>query len=443
MSLKRQGFKIFVIVLALAYVQPVVVWNNPNLYFTLGSLLLVLPLARIFLSKELDARPGFMIVLGIGLIVVGLLGPVMSGFSAQERTRLSGLPPQALPTGMPVMDNAQVSLLSRASAIEALQKKLSEDASLNAEFRVGSPVKQVFRKQLVWVAPLEPRSAIKALFGKASPGYVKVNASDINSAQLVKFNIAYSNRTLLGLDARVWFHNPTLDVYGWYFELSDDGAPHWVGILTKRTIGFRGYDVVGAVVLDVSTGEQVRYTRNTIPYWVNNKFPMELVAAQINAAGDLVNGLFELSDTGKFELDTGLNMVYFNNKAWYLGLVSNVVRDNRLKEVVLIDTQTRAVRRVALCGITANTAASVLEAEGPQKELTSSRPVPYLINDIPAYVASLADKNGVPKAYGLVAVKDSQVSAVANSLEEAETKFAARAALDRPHLVLKTQQSAQ
>src|ERR1700750_518494 len=102
MSLKRQGFNLFVILLALAYIQPVIVWNNPHLYFTLGSLLLVFPLARIFLSTELDAQPGFMIGLGICFIVVGLLGPVMSGFSAQERTRLSGLPPKAFPTGMPV-----------------------------------------------------------------------------------------------------------------------------------------------------------------------------------------------------------------------------------------------------------------------------------------------------------------------------------------------------
>jgi hypothetical protein len=111
--------------------------------------------------------------------------------------------------------------------------------------------------------------------------------------------------------------------------------------------------------------------------------------------------------------------------------------------VLLVDTVTRAVRRVSLCGITANTAAAVLEAEGPQKGLTASRPVPYLLYGIPAYVASLADKDGVPRAYGLVAVKDSQTNAVASSLAEAEAKFAARAALDRPHLVLTNQLKAQ
>jgi hypothetical protein len=402
----------------------------------LGALLSVFPLARIFLSKELDTQPTFQVFLAVSFIGVGLLGPLMSGFDAQQRILLSGLPKQASSTGMPVLDNAHVSLLSRASAIEALQRKLDDAGSLNSDFRIGSPVKQVYRGELVWVAPLEPRSGIKALVGQAVPGYVMVKASDVTSAQLVKFNIAYSDRMLIGLDTRVWLHNPSLDVYGWYFELSDDGVPHWVGILTKRTIGFRGYDVVGAVIVDVSTGAQTRYTRDRIPYWVNNKFPMELVAAQINAAGDLVNGLFELSDAGKFELDAGLNMVFFENKAWYLGLISNVVRDNRLKEVLLVNTETRAVRRVALCGITAYIAANVLQAEGPEKGLTASRPVPYLINGIPAYVASLADQYGVPRAYGIVAVKDAQVSAVADSLAEAEAKFASRAAIDRPHLVL-------
>jgi hypothetical protein len=435
MSLKRPFLSCFALLLV-AFIQPVLVWNNPNLYFTLGALLSLLPLARIFISKELDSQPTVQVALAVSFIVVGLLGPVMSGFSAQQRILLSGLPKQSSSSGLPVLDNAHVSLLTRTSAIEALQRKLDDDESLNSEFRIGSPVKQVFRGELVWVAPIEPRSALKAFFGKTAPGYAMVKASDVTSAQLVKFNIAYSNRMAIGLDTRVWFHNPSLDVYGWYFELSDDGVPHWVGILTKRTIGFRGYDVVGAVLVDVSTGEQTRYTRDKIPYWVNNKFPMELVAAQINAAGDLVNGLFELSDAGKFELDTGLTMVFFDNKAWYLGLVSNVVRDSRLKEVVLVDTETRAVRRVALCGITAYTAANVLQAEGPEKGLTSSRPVPYLSNGIPAYVASLADRFGVPRAYGLVAVKDAQVSAVAGSLAEAEAKFAARAAIDRPHLVL-------
>lgn len=412
--------------LVIFYIQPVLAWNNPNLYFFAGAGAVALYLSRALDKPEFDPRPTRTLALGLVLIAVGLLGPVLSGFSTMARTSLAGLPPVASETGLPALDVTKVPLVSRAVAVEVLRRKVAADASLRDEFVLGSPVKQAYQGQLVWVAPLEPKSFFSALFGKPAPAYAMVDAADANSARLVKCDIAVSNRNLLGLDSRVWLRNPTLDVYGWYFELDDDGMPHWIGILTERKIGFRGYDVVGAVAIDVSTAKQTRYTRDKVPLWVNNKFPMELVASQINAAGDMVNGLFDFTDDGKFELASGLNMVYFEDKPWYLGLLSRVGEERIIEEVVLVDTQTKATRLVRLSGIADDEAARVLESKSPYKGLRASNPVPYLVGGAPAYVASLADENGMLRAFGLVSVKSGAVYAIGSTLQEAIERYSIR-----------------
>ncbi|KVP39483.1 hypothetical protein [Burkholderia ubonensis] len=426
MKLVEISLKAFACLLVFFYIQPVLVWNNPNLYFFAGALFVAAYLSQTTKQPEFELRLDRNLVLGVLLIAVGLLGPVLSGFSTKDRTALAGLPPTATDTGLPVLDVHKVPLLSRDVAVQVMTRKLEDDASLRSQFILGSPVKQALQGQLVWVAPLEPRSAIAAFFGAPAPAYAMVDASDAGSARLVKADIAVSNRNFIGLDTRVWMHNPTLDVYGWYFELDDDGRPHWIGILTERKIGFRGYDVVGAVAIDVTTAEQTRYARDEVPKWVNNKFPMELVASQINAAGDLVNGLFDFSDDGKFELASGLNMVYFEDKPWYLGLLSSVGEDRIIQEVVLVDTQTKATRRVQLSGIADDEAARVLEARSPHGGLRASNPVPYLVGGSPAYVASLADENGILQAFGVVSVKSGEVYAIGSTLPDALERYSTR-----------------
>lgn len=409
-------------VVAVLVCQPVLVWNNPNLYFFVGASILLLYLLKALQNPDSEVQVTPTIGLGILLIAVGLLAPVLSGFSTRARVDLAGLPKVATETGLPALDVTEASLVSRTVAIQVLAKLVTENADLRDKFRLGSPVKQAYAGKLVWVAPLEPRNFMDALVGAPAPGYAIVDASDEKTARLVRAEVSVNNGNLLSLDTRVWLRNPTLDVYGWYFELDDEGRPHWIGVLTERKIGFRGYDVVGAVAIDVSTARQTRYTRDEIPLWVNNKFPMELVAAQINAAGDLENGLFDLHYDGKFELASGLTMVFFDSKSWYLGLLSAVGHEDFIDDVVLVDTQTKEVRRVRFQGISAQAAARVLASKAPIS-LSVSRPIPYLVAGVPAYVSSFADDHGALKAVGLVSARNPRIVSVAPNLSAAVTAF--------------------
>ncbi|KVP97034.1 hypothetical protein WJ97_14540 [Burkholderia ubonensis] len=422
MNFVEIGLKALAGLLAFFYIQPVLVWNNPNLYFFVGMLVVANQVLRSIQHAGLEPSQVLPYGVGIAVIALGILGPVFSGFSVEERIKVLGLPSSPTLAGLPVLDEHTVPLVSREVAIKAMQRKL-EDAGLSMQFKLGSPVKQVYQHRLVWVAPLAARGYVKAFLGAPAPAYAIVAANDTSTARLVNIDINVNDRTLVDLDARVWFKNPTSDVYGWYFELDDSGRPHWIGILAQREVGFRGYDVVGAVALDVTTAKQTHYSRNEVPQWVNNKFPMEMVARQINAVGDTVNGLFKFSDAGKFELSSPLNMVYFEDRAWYLGTLSSVDKPDSIQEVVLVDTQTKAIRRIALQGITDAAAARLLEANGPVKGLRASNPVPYMVGGTPAYVASLADDEGELRAYGVVSVKQG-VFAVGDTLHSALREFA-------------------
>ncbi|MBU9200458.1 hypothetical protein KTD31_03695 [Burkholderia multivorans] len=415
------GLKLFAGIVAILVVQPILAWNNPNLYLFVGAVVGINQALETF-SKGL--RPRQFIGYGLALVFfsVGVLGPLVSGRAIHDRHRFFGIPLMAERTELPPIDESTVPVVPREVAIAVMNRMLN-DQGLSERYGIGAPVKQLLHQRLVWAAPLESRGFLASLRGTPVPGYALVDANDVRNARLVPVDIQVSDRSLFGLDSRVWFRHPTFDVYGWYFELDDTGRPHWIGILAHRTVGFRGYAVLGAVAIDVTTGAQRVYALNDVPRWVNNKFPMEMVARQLNAAGDEAGGVFSFSDRGKFELSSPLSMVYFNDRAWYEAALSDLDDELGIREVVLVNTEDKTIRRVWLPGLTDDQASAVLAAHGPTPGLRTSTPVLLDVDSRPAYIASLYDSLGNIQAYGIVSETDDRVFAVGKTLHEARERF--------------------
>ncbi|HDR9103543.1 TPA: hypothetical protein QDB04_000263 [Burkholderia vietnamiensis] len=415
------GLKLFAGLLAVLVFQPILVWNNPNLYLFAGVLV---GLNQALETKRKGLQPRQFIGYGLALVLlaVGVLGPVISGFAIHDRHRIFGIPRMAERVEIPPLDESTAPVVPREVALASMNRMLSAQG-LSERYKIGVPVKQLFNRRLVWAAPLEARGFLARVRSVPAPGYALVDANDIRAARLVPVDIEVSDEALFGLDSRVWFQHPSFDVFGWYFEVDNTGRPHWVGILAHRTVGFRGYEVAGAVTVDVTTGAQRVYARDEIPRWVNNKFPMELVIRQLNAAGDEAGGVFSFSDRSKFELSSPLSMVYFDDRAWYEGALSDLDDQLGIREVVMVNTEDKTVRRIWLPGLTDDQASAVLISHAPIQGLMTSTPVLFEVDGRPAYIASLYDSLGNIQAYGIVAQTDDRVFALGKTLHEARERF--------------------
>lgn len=361
------------------------------------------------------------------ILTLGVIGAsIGSSFATGTRSAVSGLKNAQTVQGLPELDAEQVPLVSREVAHRAMTRKLGEDLGLGSQFEVGAAVKQLFENKLVWVAPLEPRSTFKALFGGVSPAIMVVDASDASAVRFLRKEVRLSDREWLGLDSRVWFKDPTLMLHHWFFEIDEQGEPYWVTAVLKKNAGFRALDVSEVLLLNANTGEMKRYGLKEVPAWVDNVYAAGLVEDQIDVTGELVKGWFNPTDEGKFNMSERPDQVLVEGQMWHLGTLSSISRDEAITEAVLINARTKEMRRFSLQGLTEQGAKRALEGQNPEKRLTASNPVLYQVDGTPAYIAALSDDSNVIRAYGLVAVQDAQILAVADNLNVALKQFAAK-----------------
>lgn len=346
-----------------------------------------------------------------------------SSFMVESRVAVAGLHKAKTTTELPSLDIEQVPLVAKEVAHQAMNRKLGEDLGLGSQFEAGEPVKQVLRGKLVWVAPLEPRSILKAWFGDTSPAFVVVSATDASSVEFIKREMRVTARELLDPGTRLWFRNPTLNAYDWFFEVDDANNPYWVAPLTKKEAGVLGMDVAKVAVIDAVTGQIDIYNVDQAPAWVDNVYPAELVESQIDTAGELVKGWFNLTDEGKFELSGTPDQVMVNGQLWHMGTLSSILRSEAITQAVLVNSRTKEILLVELQGITEKAAAKAMETANPEKKLNASNPAIYSVGGVPAYVAALSSEDGVIRAYGVVAANDAQMVAVAETLDIAVKQF--------------------
>lgn len=87
------------------------------------------------------------------------------------------------------------------------------------------------------------------------------------------------------------FHYPTYMFSSAHLEIDEEGQPWWVCPRETRTIGlFGGADIIGAVLLNASTGEHAYYDVKDIPTWVDRVYTASLIVQQYDYYGTYVNG---------------------------------------------------------------------------------------------------------------------------------------------------------
>ena len=288
--------------------------------------------------------------------------------------------------------------------------------------------------ELYWVAPLLHSGFLKWFNNQdGTDGYVMVSATNERDVKLVQhvggkaIKIKYQPGAFFGseLHRHVYFNGyANVGLADFSFEIDDSGNPFWVITKYAKKIGFSGKDATGIIVVDAQSGAMTEYSIAKTPAWVDRIQPLDIIEDQLNDWGEYVHGYWNFSNADKLQTTEGLTLVYGkdNKSYWYTGLTS-VGKDESAVGFVLVDTRTKEATFYKQSGATEYAAQSSAEGKVQEKGYKASLPIPYNINNIPAYVMTLKDDGGLVKMFAMVDISDYTIVGVGNTMRETLTAF--------------------
>ena len=314
------------------------------------------------------------------------------------------------------------------------EKILGSQPALGSQVELGNFCIQKVGNELYWVAPLLHSGLLKWFNNQdGTDGYVMVSATNERDVRLVQhvggkaIKIKYQPGSYFGseLHRHTYFNGYATDgLTDFTFEIDDSGNPFWVITKYAKKIGFSGKDATGIIVVDAQSGAMTEYSIAETPAWVDRIQPLEIVEDQLNDWGEYVHGYWNFSNADKLQTTEGLTLVYGkdNKSYWYTGLTS-VGKDESAVGFVLVDTRTKEATFYKQSGATEYAAQSSAEGKVQEKGYKASLPIPYNINNIPAYVMTLKDDGGLVKMFAMVDISDYTIVGVGNTMRETLTAF--------------------
>ena len=314
------------------------------------------------------------------------------------------------------------------------EKILGSQPALGSQVELGQFCIQKVNDELYWVAPLLHSGFLKWFNNKeGTAGYVMVSATNERDVKLVQkvgrkdIRIKYQPNSYFGseIHRHVYFNgNATVGLTDFSFEIDDAGNPFWVITTFDKKIGFAGKEATGIILVDAQSGAMSEYNIAKTPLWVDRIQPLNFIEDQLNDWGEYVHGYWNFSNADKLKITEGLTLVYGkdNKSYWYTGLTS-VGKDESAVGFVLVDTRTKESTFYKQSGATEFAAQSSAQGKVQEKGYRASLPIPYNINNIPAYVMTLKDDGGLVKMYAMVDISDYTIVGVGNTMRETLTSF--------------------
>jgi len=355
------------------------------------------------------------------------------GFHAQKYYDLAGnIEVGQFSEDVAAIDMTQVRRVDSRLARNLAEKRLGEDRGLGSRVDVGRMSIQAVNGELYWVGPLNHSKFRRWLDNRdGTPGYVMLSASNENDVKLVTevdgkpINLRYNAGSYFAdWPSRHLYDNgyATRGLMDWTFEIDDTGRPYYVITDYERTIGFKGSDAVGVVILDVQTGELKSYAKTDAPEWVDRIQPTNIVWHQLNYWGKYKQGWVNswLGADGVLQTTDGMSLVYGNdgNSYWYTGMQS-VGSDEGTVGFVLVDTRTKSMRLYEQAGATETAARDSAEDEFQDFGYRATNPILYNIGGVPTYFMTLKASSGLVKGAAFVSVEDYSIVGSGKTTEAA------------------------
>jgi len=297
----------------------------------------------------------------------------------------------------------------------------------------GQKVTETFDNEKVWIMPLEHKGFWKWRKNKTTEGYCIVSAhnpgriffiTELNGEPL---KLRYLESGCFGDYIERYVRTNGYASYGlneYSMELDDTGRPYWVITIYEPTIGFSGEDAIGALIVDMQTGDIQEYTIEDAPEWVDLIQPDEFLIDQINDWGQYQDGYWNacFAQNGVRQATPGMSLVYSEGRSyWYTGIQS-AGADKSSSGFMLIDTRTKECKLYPVSGINEEAAKDVVEAQSEwvrQSRFQANDPVLYNVHGVPTYYMTLTGDGVKNAGYAFVSLKSELDFAAAATPQEA------------------------
>jgi len=373
----------------------------------------------------------------VGLFILGQIISMPIFRSGSYHTLLT------LETGDFAKDVEQVSfneipMLDESSAQRLGNRKLGELADMVSQFEVSSDYVQInYQSRPVRVACLEYGDFFKWFNNRAEglPAYVMVDMvtqavsvprmSDLN---LQGIHYSPSEYFANDLTRALRFKFPTYMFRAPHLEIDDAGQPFWVCSRETRTIGlFGGADIIGAVLMNASTGECTYFDVKDIPAWVDRVFSADLITQQYNYYGTFINGFFN-SFIGQRDVTvttTGYNYIAMKDDVYMYTGITSVSSDQSNIGFLLSNQRTKQTTFYSAPGAVEESAKE--SAQGVVQDLGYTATFPLLLNIAgePTYFMSLKDSSDLVKMYAMVNVGQYNLVSTGTTVAQCESNYIA------------------
>lgn len=320
----------------------------------------------------------------------------------------------------------------------------------------GSEQVLCFENELVWVGPLAHAGFIKWFTSHTTPGYVLVSATDPTKVYLVtaigntrseaapravtdmdgsQVRSEFSPLKLRYLNAGGYWGDYVVrhvrtngyaseGLTDYSFEIDNNGRPFWVITRYERSIGFRGADTRGVLVVDALSGEINSYTLADAPAWIDRIQPEQFVTKQLNYWGTYIHGFWNalFSKRDVVQTTPGTSLVYGadGRPYWYSGIQS-AGSDTGTNSFVLVDARTKEVRRYMIAGANETAARESAENSPGVREagFKGTNPILYNISTEPTYFLTLKGDDGLVKMFAFVSLRNYDTVGVGRSVSSA------------------------
>lgn len=326
----------------------------------------------------------------------------------------------------------QIPLLDRDSAEQLGNRKLGELSDMVSQFEVSTLNTQInYQGRPVRVTPLVYADIIKWLTNRSEglPAYLVIDMVTQN-VELVRLaeGMKYTTDEHFGrnLYRHLRFQYPTYMFDQPTFEIDEEGNPYWICPRVVKTIGlFGGTDIDGAVLVNAVTGESQYYDAPDVPTWVDRVFTAELIIEQYDYYGQYKNGFIN-SIFGQKDVTVttqGYNYIAMDDDVYMYTGVTSVGGDRSNIGFILANQRTKETRFYRIPGAEEYSAMSSAQGQVQHLGYTSTFPLLININGEPTYFMALKDKAGLVKMYAMVNVRQYQLVATGNTVQECEREY--------------------
>ncbi len=333
-------------------------------------------------------------------------------------------------------DFSSVPLLDNTAASTLATRALSDlaDEGLVSQFTVYPTYTQInLQNRPVRVATLQYANIIKWFTNRSKglPAYLVIDMTT-QKVDLVKFptdaGMIFSNADHFGhlLKRHLRFNYKTYLFGEAVFEVDENNNAFWIAPRLDKTIGlFGGTDVIGAVLVNPSTGECKDYSIEKIRTdpdlaWIDRVFSSDLLVEQYNYYGKYKGGFWNsvLGQKDVFVTTEGYNYLALNDDVYMYTGITSITSDESITGFTLINQRTKEAKFYRVSGAKENSAKDSAQGLVQQFEYQATFPLLLNISDQPTYFMALKDKSELVKMYAMINVGQYTIGATGTTLKE-------------------------